>query len=403
MAAFAYTAIGATGERKSGVLSAADEQSALAELDRLALTPISLRASASDEAGRTTKAASKPPPPGRLAGVYTQLADLLRAGVPLLRSIRVLANTSKGSPLEPHLAALADAVQDGKDLATAMADRGGVFPISHIAMVRAGEKGGFLESGLARLGKLVESQAALRAKVIGSLIYPCVIGIFGSVLVAAVFLLYIPQFRSVFEGIDLPWITRVLFAVSDLIRGSWLLVLMVLIAAGAGLWILSRNAAFRARLGRIPLHIPLVRSILKLLAVGRFCRVLGTLLGAGVPVLGAIEIAKEAGGLPALSEAAAKAGEEVRAGRSLADPLQSGGLFPADVLEMIRVGEAANNLDDVLITAADTLETRLDRQLSTAVRLIEPATLLLLGLIIAVIAVALILPMMRLTSGMAVN
>jgi len=403
VAAFSYTAIAASGERRSGVLAAADEQSALAELDRLSLTPISLRATSSSAAATSaTPRRTKSPGSTRLATFYTQLADLLRAGVPLLRGLRVLTNAAGKSPLQPHIAGLADAVQDGKDLASAMTDRG-VFPSAHVAMVRAGEKGGFLEAALSRLGKLVEAQAAMRSKVIGSLIYPCVVAVFGTIIVLALAIFLLPQFKSVFDEIELPWITQLVFGASDVISELWWLVVLVFLAAGLTAWFGVRNTRVRGILARIPLKIPVVRGVLHLLAVGRFARVLGTLLGAGVPMLGALEIAKEAGGLAPLADAATKAAEEVRAGRSLADPLQASGLFPTDVLEMVRVGEAANNLDDVLVSAADTLDSRLDRQLGTAVRLIEPATLLVLGLIIAVIAMALILPMMRLTSGMGVN
>ena len=402
MPAYRYIALTASGERRQGVLDGPSRQAVLADLDRQRLTPVSIN----EDHGRAAQrrmSGGRRVSGAQLATAYQQLADLLRAGVPLLRAIKLIGGRKSSPSVAGVFTDLAKAVEDGQDLARAMEAHALTFKPIHIAMVRAGEKGGFLEPALARLSALVTGQVELRQKIVGSLVYPAVASSLGLVLVLAVFLVYVPQFKGVFEGIELPLLTRIVFGLSDVILGFWPVLLGLLVGVPIVLVGLLRQPAIRRRIIERLQRLPIVWPILRTLAVARFCRVLGTLLQNGVTMLSAMGIARDAAGLRPLQEAVDGATEAVRAGRSLAGPLAESGLFPDDVLEIISVGESANNLDVVLLSAAETLEKRLDRRLTAAVRLIEPAMIVLLALSIAVIAAALILPMLRLTSDAGVQ
>jgi len=402
MPAYRYIALTAAGEPRQGVLDGASRQAVLADLDRQRLTPVSIHEDAGRSAG--LRGSAGPRISGaQLATSYQQLADLLRAGVPLLRAIKLIGGRKSSPAVATVYTDLAKAVEDGQDLARAMEAHPRIFRPIHIAMVRAGERGGFLEPALGRLSALVTGQVELRQKIVGSLVYPAVVSSLGLVLVLAVFLVYVPQFKGVFEGIELPFLTRIVFGLSDVILGFWPLLLGVLLGAPILVAGLMRQPAMRRGIVDRLQRLPIVWPILRTLAVARFCRVLGTLLQNGVTMLSAMGIARDAAGLRPLQDAVEGATEAVRAGRPLAGPLAESGLFPDDVLEIINVGESANNLDVVLLAVAETLEKRLDRRLTAAVRLIEPAMIVLLAVSIAIIAAALILPMLRLTSDAGVQ
>lgn len=192
MATFRYIALDAAGTRVTGDLEVGTEQAALAELDRRKLTPVSLEAGSSK-----TIARGRGVPGSHLANAYGQVGDLVAAGVPLLRALRVVGNQKAAPRVASEFTALADAVADGTELAEAMRARPRVFKPIHIALVRAGEKGGFLEQALSRLGQLIAAQVELRAKIIGSLIYPSAVMVFGLLVLIVLFALFIPDRKSV--------------------------------------------------------------------------------------------------------------------------------------------------------------------------------------------------------------
>lgn len=392
-------ALAGDGKRTRGVLEAVAQPAAAAELERRGLAPIELKEerSGANAGARAGGAAGRGIGSAALAELYGQLADLLGAGVPLLRALRVMAR-SRDERTAGVCAALAGSVEDGVALAAAMVELGGAFPETHAAVVRAGERGGFLEAALGRLSSLVRRQVELRQKLVGALIYPLVIATVGVTIVVLLFTVYVPQFRPVFEGLDLPATTRAVLAVSEAASSAWWLFVVTPVAlVVAALWARRDRRVAHAALdaaGRLPVLGPLVRSV----AVARVSRVLGALLENGVPLLPALRIAREAAGSRRLAEALAASAEAVRRGEPLAEPLAASGLLEPDAAEMIRVGEAANALDRVLARLADTLDARSDRLLAIALRLVEPALLLVLGVSIAVVAAALILPMMQLVS-----
>ncbi|HYE01756.1 MAG TPA: type II secretion system F family protein [Phycisphaerales bacterium] len=395
MPSYRYSAVTPGGEKVAGVLAGASEQAVLAELDARRLVPVRLEAE--DDSGPLL--ARRLASARELATAYTQLADLLRAGVPLLRGLRLLGAQKARPRLARVFSDLADAVAEGTDLAHAMSQEPEVFAGVHVAMVRAGEKGGFLDEVLARLGEMLLSQAELRAKVLGNLVYPAVLVVVGTVVLGLVFGVFLPMFRQVFDQLELGLLTRAVLATGDAVRAYGLLGLAGVLAAGVWLWRVSKRPAWRARLARARLRAPLLGPVTRALAVARFCRTLGTMLANSIPMLTAMQIARDAAGNPLMEHAIDQATDAVRHGQPLAPPLARSGLFPEDIVEMIAVGESANNLDSVLLTIARTAESRVERLLGTVVRLIEPLMLVALALIIGVVAMALILPITQISQG----
>lgn len=393
---FAYTALDLSGQRVTGVLAGSSEQAVLAELESRKLTPVEI--AASGESRRTTRRVST----RKLAASYVQLADLLRAGVPLLRGLRLLGNRKSAPALSAVFRTLAESVSEGEDLASAMGAHADVFPPVHVAMVKAGEKGGFLEGVLARLGGLVQAQADMRAKVVGNMIYPAALVLFGTLVTGVIFWFFVPMFRPMFAKVPggVPSVTKLVFFFSDAVSRFGLVTLIVVGASAFGLFRLSRRASVQQRLSEWQTRAPVLGPLIRALAAARFCRMLGTMLGNGVPLLAAMQIARQAAGNVLMERAIDAAMESVRSGQQLAPPLEQSGLFDDDVIEMIAVGESANNLDDVLLTIAVTIETRIDRLLTGLVRLIEPLLLMMIAGVVVVVAVALLLPMTRLSGSL---
>lgn len=395
MGNFEYTAMTAGGDRVTGTLAGASEQAVLAELESRRLTPLSIRVD------REVKVWRRGPGARALGTAYAQVADLLKAGVPLLRALQLLAGRKRQTRLTAAFRDVAQGVADGEDLAEAMSNRADVFPRVHVAMVRAGEKGGFLEQVFERLGAFVLAQAEMRSKIIGSLIYPSVLIGFGGLMLGVIFAFFVPMFRPMFEQIQggLPMPTRVVLACSALATDYGLACLVAAVLAIVGARMALRRPSIAFAWARMWTFSPIVGSIIRSVAVARFCRMLGTMLVNGIPILSAMQIAKEAAGNRLLEESISRASEEVKAGGQLAGPLRESGLLGEDVVEMLIVAEAANALDKTLLTIAETLEQRVDRLLGGAVKLLEPIMLLIIGGIVVFVAIALIMPMTQLTGA----
>ncbi len=397
MPTFSYIARDSAGQKIEGRLAGASSASVLAELQNRALAPVRVEEVRDQQSIGMRRGVSV----RQLASAYRQLSDLLRAGVPLLRALRLLGRGKSNPRLAGVFEKVADAVAEGQRLADAMAAHPDVFPPVQIAMVRAGERGGFLDAVLARMGTFLEHAADLRARLIGSLIYPLVLVSVGVGIVVFALVAFVPRFKDFYARIQLPWPTKVLLAASDVLLHWWLPVLIGTVVLAAILWRMLKSPRIRRTLSEWQARMPAVGPLTRAIAVSRFARILGTLLENGIPMLQAIQISRDAAGNILLAEAIDRAGEAVRSGETLSRPLAESGLFDDDVIEMIGVGESANNLPSVLVTIADTIEKRIDRLLNVLLRLIEPALLLCMAGAVLFIFIALIVPMMRMSSGLS--
>lgn len=392
---FQYTAIDSAGKRVAGILAGASEQAVLSDLESRQMMPMTIQE-------KTTRGGLLRKRVGgrKLAQSYGELCDLLRAGVPLLRSLKLLGNRKSTPQLSQVFRELAEAVEDGEELADAMAKRPDVFSRVQIAMVRAGEKGGFLEDVLERLGKFLMNQAELRGKIVGNMTYPAILVLFGTAVLMVIFWKFVPMFMPIFDRLpQLPAVTKFVFGMSELVTRYGVFTLTALVLAGIGWWRLSKRPDVRRKVTEIRSSMPVIGPLVRALAAGRFCRMLGTMLSNGIPMISAMQIAREAAGNVLLEEAIDEAISAVRAGESLATPLAASGLFTDDVVEMISVAESSNNLDNVLQTIADTIESRIERLLTAVVKLIEPLLLMVLALVIVIVAAGLILPMTQMSQA----
>jgi len=395
MPTYAYIARDTAGQRRQGTLVAASEQAVLTELHGRNLAPVRVHAV------RERLRLGRPVSTRQLATAYEQLADLLKVGMPLLKALQLLGRNKSNPRLAAVFREIADEISEGSRLADAMGSHPDMFPPIHIAMIRAGERGAFLEQVFARLGSFLENQAQMRARVVGNMIYPAVLLSVGGAIVVAALIFFVPKFETFYSRIELPLPTKILMGASTILTQYWLALIIVgTVTAVVGSSLLRRPAVRRV-FARWQLGIPKLGPLIASLAVARFTRILGTLLDNGVPMIAAIRISREAVGHPLLAEAIDRAADAVSAGEPLAAPLGASGMFPEDVAEMIAVGESANNLPEVLLTIADTIEKRIDRMLALFVRLIEPLLLLTLAGVVLFIFIALIVPMMRLSSAIS--
>jgi general secretion pathway protein F/type IV pilus assembly protein PilC len=271
-------------------------------------------------------------------------------------------------------------------------------------MVRAGEEGGFLEDVLKRIAAVTEHQEEMKSKVIGALVYPMFLVVVGTAVVSILIVFFVPKFAGTFDAMkergELPWATSALMGISESVQGYWPYGLVALIAIVVGLQQWFATDPGKAFWSRFELRSPGLGRVVRSLAIARFCRVLGTLMQNGVPLLQSLRIAKDATGNQVLADAIDHATDNITAGKSLARPLGASGEFPVEVVEMIAVAEEANNLENVLIGISDNLERRSDRELQMVVRLLEPVLLLMMAIVVLFVFVALLVPILQ-SSGAA--
>jgi len=401
---FAYIARDLKGQKVSGTISAQTEREAVSALSGQSLFPveISLEQAASAmgiQFGRRIN-------PQLMSNTYSQLAALIRSGVPLLRSITILRDQTSNANLKSVLDEIHAHVEEGTSLADAMARHPRAFSDMAINMVRAGGEGGFLEDALSRVATFTEQQEDLKAKTIGALAYPVFLATVGTLIVTALMVFFVPKFGTLFDQLrqrgELPMMTEWLLWISDTLRSFWgIAILVFTIIAGLLIWARLTTEEGRRLRDLIKIRVPLLGNIFQSLAVARFCRVLGTLLRNGVPILRSLEISRQASGNRVLSEAIEAASDNVTAGESLAAPLSQSGHFPATVVEMISVAEESNTLDTVLVDVADDLEKRTFRRLDLMVRMIEPVMLLVLAGIVLFVVIALLLPVIKMSSTLS--
>lgn len=400
MPEFRYVARELSGKQVDGILTAANEREALGALGAKGVFPISVTLAATAKAHQQNK--RRRVPARLLCVLYTQLSDLLRAGVPLLRSLELLERQSRHQTLKMVLQEVRDQVADGTRFAEALRQHPTVFPELTVSMVRAGEEGSFLEDTLQRIADFTEHQEELKGRVIGAMAYPAFLVVVGSLILVGMLVFFVPKFEPLFDRMredgTLPWATTALLAMSNGVKSyGWVLLVVIVVLIIVAQKQFS-NREGRLRLDSFRLKIYGIGRVVRSLAIARFCRVLGTLLHNGVPILNSLRIAKDATGNRVLSDAIGEAAEHVSSGRSLAQPLAECNQFPVDVIEMISVGEEANNLEQVLVTIADKMERQTNRQLDLVVRLLEPLMLVMMAGVILFVLIALMLPIFNSSS-----
>jgi type II secretory pathway component PulF len=418
MPTFSYKGLRADGKVAEGQLDAPGRPDALRQMEALGLRPINLAEKAGGKNGSASKNGSGLP--GGLEGLgkisfkfgshkvsakelenFTRLlSSLLAAGVPLSRALVILHKEASSPAAQTKWKEIHDLVVDGMSLADAMAKSPETFPRVYVAMVEAGEAGGFLDVVLAQIAEFQSREKELKSKVITAMIYPCILFLLAMVVLTILLIFFIPKFQKVFASLhgSLPLITQIIIGASYLVRsyGFFVLVGFVVIAFLLRTWFTSEKGK-RIWEG-IVLKSPLVGPLIAQFAMARFCRMLGTLIGAGVPLVHGLNVSRRSIGNQVLVDAVGQSIDRVqqggRLGQSLADCKM---LFSGSTLEMISVAEESGKLDGELVRIAVVTEGDLDRNLKTAVALAEPVMLFLIAAFIGTIFIGMLLPILSMS------
>lgn len=410
MPLFQYRALQANGVLADGQLEAAGRQEAFRQMEGLGLRPVSLAEASAVGApketllpaswsalsfGRESEKVS-----GRALENFTRLlSSLLAAGVPLSRALVILYKEASTAAAKAKWKEIHDLVVDGMSLADAMAKSPNIFPRVYVAMVQAGETGGFLDLVLAQIADFQSREKELRSKVMTAMLYPSIL--LALALGVLIFLLtfFIPRFQGIFKGFGaaLPVPTQIVIGVSHIVRsyGPFLVVGLVVVGITLRTWFTSEKG--RRVWEGLVLRAPVVGPLVAEFAMARFCRMLGTLLGAGVPLVQGLNVARKSIGNQILVDAVSESIERVQQGGQMGASLGNcRGLFPSSVLEMISVAEESGRLDQELVRIANVTESDLDRELKTAVALMEPLMLFFIAGFIGTIFISMVLPIFTL-------
>ena len=333
--------------------------------------------------------------------ITRQLSTLLRAGIPLVESLNALQEQSDKDELKRTLADIRRRVNEGSSLAAALGEHPKHFNNLYVNMVKAGESSGNLDVVLERLTEFLENQMELRSKVISAMIYPALMTLVGTGILGFLFAFVIPKVTAIFEEQEraLPFITQILLVISDVIAGGWFIIIpgMFLSAWGFNKWRKSEKG--KPTWDKFVLRLPVINTVIRMIAVARFARTLGTLLSSGVPLLEALNIVKNILGNSRLIEVIEDVRINVREGESIAAPLKRSGEFPPLVTHMIAIGERTGQLEEMLENVAVSYNRQVDMRIQAATTLLEPLMIVGMGVSVAFIVFAIMLPILQMNQS----
>lgn len=324
-----------------------------------------------------------------------QFATMIEAGLPLVQSLEILSDQATSPALKDALSDVRERVQSGSTLAEALGKHPKIFDELFVNMVEAGEIGGALDTILLRLATYREKVDALRRKIKGAMYYPAVISVVAAGATLFLITFIVPVFAKLFEGFgaELPLPTKIVLAISDILRSNILLGIVILIGLSIGYRYLAKTPSGRLAIDRFKLKIPIMGDLLRKSIIARFSRTLGTLLNSGVPILDALEITAKTAGNKVIYNAIRRAVTAIAQGDTIAQPLQDTGVFPPMVVQMISVGEKTGGLDEMLGKVADFYEDEVDAAVGALTSIIEPVVIVVMGLVIGFVLISMYLPM----------
>jgi type IV pilus assembly protein PilC len=328
-----------------------------------------------------------------------ELATLLKAGMPLVQSLDILRQRLSNTLFKSVLDDVHERVRAGASLSEAFAAHPDLFPGVYTASLMAGEKSGSLETVLRRYVAYVKIIGTVKRRTLSALVYPTILTALALVVVGIIVLKVVPAFSEFYQTFDaeLPLITRIIVGVSTFVRNNSLVLLLGVAAVVAGIALWRRRPAQRARFDRVILGVPGVGPTVRKFATSQAARTLATLLGGGIPLVNAIEIASGAIGNRHMADAMQGAGQRVREGEGFAAALEATGAFPSVAVKMAEVGESTGALQEMLNSLADFYDEEIETDLGRFVTLIEPALLVIMGLVIASLLLALYMPLFQLS------
>jgi general secretion pathway protein F len=407
MPVFAYRGVNAAGKNLRGFVDADSQATARSKLRRDGIFPTEIQASQGDAAAEARGNAAAPLRFRRgvsdtdLALATRQLATLVGAAVPLVESLAALTEQVENPRLKAAIGGVRDRVNEGASLADALA-AAGPFSDLYVNLVRAGESSGALDVVLGRLADYLENQVRTRNKVLGIVLYPVIVLSVALVVAIALVTLVLPRIKTLLEGFgsELPLITRAIIAASDFLTSWWWLLLLIAVAAVVAVASVGRTARGGYALDDLRLRLPFFGKLVRTTAIARWARTLATLLAGGIPIVRALETAGRVAGNAVLREAVDRARESITGGASISAPLRASGHFPPLVTHMVAVGERSGELEAMLVKVADTYDEQVETTVTRFTAVLQPVLILFMVGIVAMIILAVLLPLMNLTSQM---
>jgi general secretion pathway protein F len=399
MPIFSYKAADSTGKIIKGVLEASDDRAVAAQLDTMGYIPIRIRVSGSKSGIYQTNVLNFITPLlNRITGsdlmLFTQdLSTLLTAGLPVDKALSILIDITENPNLKKIIEDILKAVHGGTYLSDALGNHPRVFSKFYVNMVRAGEAGGVLEAVLSRLAIFLESSQELKDFIKSALVYPIFLVLVGGISIIILLTFVIPKFSIIFAdlGATIPLSTRILLSLSDIIRGFWWLIILLLVAGGFLMRRYIQTPDGKKRLDRLKMDLPMLGTLTKNVETARFSRTLGTLIKSGVPILQSLALVKDIISNVVIAKSLDEIRERVKKGDRLSKPLARAGFFPSMAIQMITVGEETGKLDEMLLKVADNYEKVVRSMVKRMISFIEPAMILLMGLLVGFIIISMLL------------
>jgi type IV pilus assembly protein PilC len=401
MPVFTFSGKDASGQKISGERMAPNKQSLAQALRRERITPGAIREKGKEFVMPTFGSGSVKVK--EIAVFFRQFSVMIDAGLPLVQCLEILAANQENQSFQKTLTGVRTTVEGGATLANAMRQYPKVFDDLTTNMIEAGETGGILDVILQRLATYVEKAVRLKAAVKSALIYPVAVVSMAVLIVGALLKWVVPIFANLFAGlgVNLPLPTRIVVGLSAFVQAFWWIFGVVAIGLFFGLKQIRKNPTGKYYFDKTLLYIPIIGTLLRKIAVGRFTRTLGTLITSGVPILEGLSITARTSGNAVLEEALMKVRKAIEEGRTIVDPLRECGVFPNMVVQMIGVGEATGAMDSMLQKIADFYEEEVDAATKDMLAMLEPVIIGLLGIMIGGIVISLYMPLFAMIAKLA--
>lgn len=425
MPRFNYVALDARGQEASGLLEAASSNAAISQLRQAGYFPTSVieeaiispggkavRGRAATRAGATKPRAKKgivlfqrKKVKSKILMIFTrQLATLIDSGLPLLRSLNVLAKQERDKLMKKTIDKLADSVQSGSTFSDALALHPKIFNDLYVNMVKAGEVGGVLELVLNRLSEFQEKAARIRNKILSAMVYPIIVMTMALGILCFLLVFIVPRFEVIFHDLlgdkPLPPATRFVLNVSGFMQEHGLILLGAVVVIVVGYNFIGRTRKGRLAIDNFKLRMPLFGNLNRKTAISRFARTLGTLVTSGVPILQALNITRETAGNAAIALAIARVHDSVKEGESIVQPLEVSKVFPPMVVSMVDVGEETGKLPEMLLKIAEIYDDEVDNAVAALTSMLEPIMIVFLAVIVGTIVLALFTPLISIITGL---
>ncbi len=401
MTNYVYTAMTKDGKKVKGTISANNQSRAMAMLKEQGLVPTKVEQQnmLNKEINISIGGGVKP---RDLSVFCRQFQSILAAGVTIVEALGMLVDQTENKVFAKAIKETQTSVQKGSTLAEAMKAHPKIYPSLLVNMVEAGEASGSLELAMERMSIQFEKSAKLKALIKKAMMYPIVIVIVAIGVLIAMSILVIPQFASMFAsmGSELPGITKAVMAFSDFLMHKWYLLILIVAVAAVVISAFAKTEAGQVLFGTIAIKAPIFGKLSVKTASASFARTISTLMGAGIPLSEALEITSRSMKNIHFKRALMAAKKEVEQGTNLSEPLKRSGLFPMMIPQMIKIGEETGNIDGMLMKAADYYEDEVEIATGSLTTLMEPLIIVVLGVIVAVLVLAMYMPMISMYEGM---